>query len=79
MRDLENLYRGMWEEFQGGRRPVPDLSNLDAYHNVGVEIASKIEPFGRRRRIGRLYRDKLEASARDRSDPANSRLWGNGN
>ncbi|MGD1037340.1 MAG: glycosyl transferase [Roseiarcus sp.] len=77
--DLENLYRGMWEEFQGGRRPVPDLSNLDAYHEIAVALSLEgyrpLEPDEYRRR----YQDKLED--RHAIDPIrpDSRLWKNGN
>ena len=77
VRDLENLYRGMWDEFQGGRRPVPDLSNLDSYHDVGVEISLENHPFLTPDAYRRLYRDKLEV--RHAIDPIrpDSRLWGN--
>jgi predicted O-linked N-acetylglucosamine transferase (SPINDLY family) len=78
VRDLENLYRGMWDEFQGGRRPVPDLSNLDAYHDVGIEISLENHPYLAPDDYRRLYRDKLEA--RHAIDPMrpDSRLWRNG-
>ena len=39
VRDLEDLYRGVWEEFQQGRLPVPDLANLEIYHEIGVELS----------------------------------------
>lgn len=35
---LEVLYRQMWEEYQTGTIPRPDLSNLDVYHDIGVEL-----------------------------------------
>ncbi|MFI4936629.1 MAG: N-acetylglucosamine transferase [Caulobacterales bacterium] len=34
---LEDLYRGMCEDYQSGKLPRPDLSNLDVYLQVGVE------------------------------------------
>lgn len=34
---LEGLYQQMWNEFSAGKLPVPDLSNLDVYQEVGVE------------------------------------------
>jgi predicted O-linked N-acetylglucosamine transferase (SPINDLY family) len=34
---LEALYRQMYEEFQQGMLPSPDLRNLDVYHDVGLE------------------------------------------
>lgn len=37
IRDLEALYRQMWTEFEQGRLPVPDLRNLEVYHEAGIE------------------------------------------
>lgn len=37
VRSLEALYRQMWNEFQDGRLPVPDLANLDVYLEVAAE------------------------------------------
>jgi predicted O-linked N-acetylglucosamine transferase (SPINDLY family) len=37
VQSLENLYRGMWNDFLRGKLPIPDLSNLDVYHEIGVE------------------------------------------
>jgi predicted O-linked N-acetylglucosamine transferase (SPINDLY family) len=38
VRHLEDLFRGMWEDFEQGRRPVPDLRNLEIYHEIGLEF-----------------------------------------
>ena len=38
VRRLEDLYRGMWADVAGGRRPVPRLDNLDIYHAIGCEF-----------------------------------------
>jgi predicted O-linked N-acetylglucosamine transferase (SPINDLY family) len=35
VRAVEALYRGMWEDFESGRLPVPDLANLDAIMDIG--------------------------------------------
>jgi predicted O-linked N-acetylglucosamine transferase (SPINDLY family) len=35
---LEDLYRQMWSDFKRGALPVPDLRNLDIYHDIGVEL-----------------------------------------
>jgi len=35
---LENLYAEMWAEYQSGALPRPDLSNLDVYNDIGVEL-----------------------------------------
>lgn len=33
---LEELYQQMWQDFEVGTLPVPDLTNLDAYLEVGI-------------------------------------------
>ena len=35
---LEELYRQMWSDFKSGTLPVPDLRNLDIYHDIGVTL-----------------------------------------
>ena len=36
-RDLESLFQRMSQDFEAGALPVPDLDNLDLYHEIGVE------------------------------------------
>jgi predicted O-linked N-acetylglucosamine transferase (SPINDLY family) len=38
VRRLEELYRHMWGQFEKGSLPRPDLTNLDAYLEVGVQV-----------------------------------------
>jgi len=35
VRALEDLYRGIWRDAQVGNLPVPELTNLDAYLEIG--------------------------------------------
>jgi len=35
---LEQLFHTMWGDFEAGRLPEPDLTNLDAYMAIGVEL-----------------------------------------
>ena len=37
-RNLEELYRDMWAEYQRGELPKPNLRNLDIYHDIAVEL-----------------------------------------
>ena len=37
MRHLKSLYEQMWEDFCQGRLPIPDLTNLDVYLEIGCE------------------------------------------
>lgn len=56
---LEELYRQMWQEFSAGRLPQPDLSNLDIYHEVALNLdLEKTELFSDAG-YEALYRDKL--------------------
>ena len=41
-RSLEDLFRQMWGDYQAGALPVPDLSNLDVYCDIGAEL--NLEP-----------------------------------
>ncbi len=38
VRDLEALFRGMWDDFAQGRLQQPDLTNLDAYLDLGAAM-----------------------------------------
>ncbi len=78
VRELEGLYRGMWEDFQRGRRPVPDLSNLDAYHEIALDLGLENRVPSEPDDYRRVYQDRL--AVRHRIDPIrpDSRLWRNG-
>ncbi len=38
VRHLEDLYREMWSDLIRGALPVPDLRNLDVYHEIGLNL-----------------------------------------
>lgn len=38
VRGLEDLYRQMWNDYVSGNLPVPDLRNIDIYHEIGLEL-----------------------------------------
>ena len=38
VRSLEDLYAGMSADHAAGRLPIPDLGNLDIYHEVAMEL-----------------------------------------
>jgi predicted O-linked N-acetylglucosamine transferase (SPINDLY family) len=37
-RSLEQLYEGMWSDFEAGQLPIPNLRNLDEYFEIGLDI-----------------------------------------
>jgi hypothetical protein len=75
VRDLENLYRGVWEEFQQGRLPVPDLANLEVYHEIGVELSLANAAPAADEDYRRTYCDRLEAQNAICPLRPDSRLW----
>lgn len=75
VRDLESLYRGMWDDFLEGRLPVPELANLDAYHEIGVELSLADAAPAAHDDYRGIYRDRLETQHAICPLPADSRLW----
>lgn len=75
VRGLEDLYRQMWSDFERGDLPVPDLRNLDIYHEIGVGLdLENIESLSDEAYLA-LYREKL--AERDSCYPVepDARLW----
>jgi hypothetical protein len=75
VRGLEDLYRQMWAEYEGGRLPVPDLSNLETYNEIGLELDLENIELLSDEAYRELYREKLVA--RDTVYPIrpDRRLW----
>jgi predicted O-linked N-acetylglucosamine transferase (SPINDLY family) len=75
VRELENAYGMMWQEFEAGRRPIPDLSNMDIYHEIGIELVLEDKIPSAEEDYHLLYKDKL--LVRDIVSPikADARLW----
>ncbi len=75
VRDLEGLYRQMWSEFKRGNLPVPDLRNLDVYHEIGLGLdLENIETLSDDAYIS-LYREKLTERHGAYPISPDSRLW----
>jgi predicted O-linked N-acetylglucosamine transferase (SPINDLY family) len=75
VRNLEKLYRQMWDERAHGKLPVPDLRNLEAYHEAGADLdLANIELLS-----DDAYRAQYRASLADRHSvfplSADARLW----
>ena len=73
--ELEDLYRLMWEDFQAGRRPVPDLSNLDVYQELGIEISVSDIQFASEKEYRALYQERIGARHAISPIGADSRVW----
>lgn len=77
VREIEALYRHMWDDFRADRLPRPALTNLDAYLEVGIALNAPA-------RQGIPLPDHAAAwqaglAARDAFAPLapDQRLWGN--
>lgn len=72
---IESLYAEMWREFKSGKLPRPNLSNLGAYNDIGVELdRDDVELLT----VGNyldLYRDGLKAKDQQCYIPPDGRLW----
>jgi hypothetical protein len=73
--ELEALYQRMCEDHQAGLTPQPDLSNLDAYLEVGVQSNPDIEEMLVVRDYHERYVRALAARHRMRPLPADNKLW----
>ena len=65
----------MWGDFRRGTLPVPDLHNLDVYHEVGLGLdLENIETLSEDAYIS-LYREKLESWHNSYPIRPDCRLW----
>jgi predicted O-linked N-acetylglucosamine transferase (SPINDLY family) len=71
VRELEQLYAQMWQDYCRGALPVPDLTNLPLYDEIGCE-ADHETPAGF---TEDAYRTQLEYRHATASLPADGRLW----
>jgi predicted O-linked N-acetylglucosamine transferase (SPINDLY family) len=72
---LEDLYRQMWSDFKRGTLPVPDLRNLDIYHEVGLGLdLENIEALSDDA-YALLYKEMLAALHRCYPVAPDDRLW----
>ena len=71
---LEDLYRGMWDDYKSGSLPRPDLNNLDAYHEIAVRLHVD-DPNLQGTGLMSGYRRELEAWNEAWPLATDSRLW----
>jgi predicted O-linked N-acetylglucosamine transferase (SPINDLY family) len=75
VRHLEELYRKMWIEFKHGDLPVPDLRNLDIYHDIGAGLdLENIETLTDDAYLS-LYREKLAEWNSHYPIASDDRMW----
>jgi predicted O-linked N-acetylglucosamine transferase (SPINDLY family) len=71
---LEDLYRGMWDDYKSGSLPRPDLNNLDVYHEIAVRLHVD-DPSLSGTDLRSRYRRELEAWNEAWPLATDSRLW----
>jgi predicted O-linked N-acetylglucosamine transferase (SPINDLY family) len=77
VRRLEELYRGMWHDFESGSLPLPDLSNLDVYHDIGVALNVEDPGTVGDETYRARYAERLARWHRASPIKADRRLWTN--
>ncbi|MCO5733023.1 tetratricopeptide repeat protein [Rhizobium sp. SSA_523] len=74
-RQLEALLHEMQEDAEEGRVPVPDLSNLDIYYEIGAELAQTPVEFETEEAYRARYRERLAEWHDYMPLPADNKLW----
>jgi hypothetical protein len=72
---LEQLYAQAWRDYAQGALPVPDLTNLEIYHEIGCEIDHEASELSSVTDYKALYRRKLAVRDALYPVPADRRLW----
>jgi len=75
VRELEDRYRQMWEEYQSGKLPVPDLRNLDVYLGIGSEMDHEDVEVQNIKDYEEWWREKLKKWNQYRPFAPDQRLW----
>jgi len=74
-RRLEELFWQMQGEAERGETPVPDLTNLDVYYEIGAELVLAGGEYEDDSALRRKYRDKLAEWNGYAPLPRDPRLW----
>ncbi len=72
---LEGLYAGMWQDFVDGKLPRPDLSNLEAYSDAGIDIDDSDVELLAVPNYEEMYRQRLADLDAFSYLPPDTRLW----
>jgi predicted O-linked N-acetylglucosamine transferase (SPINDLY family) len=72
---LEQLYAQAWREFASGNLPVPDLTNLEVYHEVGCDLDHEGAELISANDYNAIYRRKLAVRDALYPIPPDNRFW----
>jgi predicted O-linked N-acetylglucosamine transferase (SPINDLY family) len=73
--NLEALYSSMWSEFESGKLPIPDLSNLEIYNEIGLELDHENIEILNDQEYKALYQAKLSEWNETYPIKPDGRLW----
>lgn len=75
VRKMEDLFAEMWADYTSGKLPIPDLTNLDIYNEVGIELdKDEVDMMTVPDYLG-MYRKALAAKAESIFVHRDNRLW----
>ncbi|MFV3126251.1 tetratricopeptide repeat protein [Niveispirillum sp. KHB5.9] len=74
-RSMEDLFDQVWAEWEAGKLPVPDLTNLDTYLEMGSTFDHDAEEFGFLPDYEERYRERLARRHALTPLPHDPRLW----
>lgn len=75
VRSLEQLYAQAWADYCQGRLPVPDLRNLDVYHDIACELDHEAAEFLVMDDYKAFYERKLAMRNALYPVPNDNRMW----
>lgn len=75
---LEAVYEQMWAEFKAGNLPRPNLTNMEIYNDIGVELDKDDVELMATPNYLDIYRDKFADKDRYAYVPPDGRLWPGG-
>ncbi len=75
VRQLEKLYGQMWKDYREGTLPRPDLANMEAYQEAGIERDPDAVEVATVPDYREWYRSSLARAHRFAPLPADTRLW----
>lgn len=75
VRSLEQLFRDMWQDWEQDRLPVPNLTNVELYGEIGASFDHGAEEFSFVADYEERYRARLAHRDALTPLPADGRLW----
>ncbi|OYQ35494.1 hypothetical protein CHU95_07120 [Niveispirillum lacus] len=75
VRSMEDLFDQVWSEWEAGQLPVPDLTNLDTYLEIGSAFDHDLEEFAFVADYEERYRARMAHRHALTPQPYDTRFW----